>query len=98
MNTTPVTPPTLSNVTHNYNNYDSNNNKLNQQQQQQTAKSNDIITNNGNATTEYKPTLNDIELATKYSKFVISALGYEDVPTAVKYLKLALKSLTNDDS
>jgi hypothetical protein len=32
-------------------------------------------------------------LASKYAKFVISALSYEDVPTAIKYLNLSLKVL-----
>jgi len=35
--------------------------------------------------------------AQKYAKFVVSALDYEDIATAVKYLKMSLKQLTGQD-
>jgi len=45
----------------------------------------------------YHPSDENRATAQKYSKFVVSALDYEDFPTAVKYLKLALKQLTGTD-
>jgi vacuolar protein sorting-associated protein VTA1 len=42
---------------------------------------------------DYVPSEDDKELAHKYSRFAVSALHYDDVPTAVKNLKLALKKI-----
>mmetsp|Transcript_27799 Transcript_27799/g.39170 ORF Transcript_27799/g.39170 Transcript_27799/m.39170 type:complete len:194 (-) Transcript_27799:77-658(-) len=43
----------------------------------------------------FTPSYQDVELATKHAKFAVSSLQFEDVPSAVKFLKLALKNLTN---
>jgi len=45
----------------------------------------------------HEPTEEDKEAAQKFARFVMSALQYDDVPTAVKNLKLALTKLTGLD-
>jgi vacuolar protein sorting-associated protein VTA1 len=46
----------------------------------------------------YKPTLKDITEAQKYSKYAMNALGFEDIPTATKYLQQALDLLKGPKS
>jgi len=46
----------------------------------------------------YQPSDKDIELANKYAKFVVSSLQFEDIPAAIKNLKLCLKSLTGSET
>ena len=47
---------------------------------------------------DFVPSESDIQLANKYSKFVMSSLSFEDVPAAVKYLRLTLKHLTGSEN
>ena len=44
-------------------------------------------------TAPYQPPLSAITEAQKYSKYAASSLGFEDIPTAVKYLQQALDLL-----
>jgi hypothetical protein len=60
-----------------------------------TSISSSISSNNKN--NEFIPSEKDIELATKYAKFVVSSLQFEDIPSAIKNLKLSLKYLTGKD-
>lgn len=67
-------------------------------------------TNTSSSTSSlYQPNEDDVAHATKYgtyiplylklnhlAKFVVSALSYDDIGTAVKYLKMALSSLTGE--
>ena len=43
----------------------------------------------------FQPSLASVTEAQKYAKYAASSLGFEDVPTAVKYLTDALRLLTN---
>jgi len=45
----------------------------------------------------FQPTENDLTLANKYSKFVVSSLQFDDVPSAIKNCRLVLKHLTGQD-
>jgi vacuolar protein sorting-associated protein VTA1 len=44
--------------------------------------------------TGYQPTQEELMKAEKYSRFATSALQFEDVPTAIKNLTIALRILT----
>lgn len=46
---------------------------------------------------DFTPTDENVANATKYAKFVVSSLQFEDNAAAVKYLKMALKELTGQD-
>jgi len=42
----------------------------------------------------FTPSPDDVEKATKYTKYVLSSLQFEDIPSAIKYLNEALHFLT----
>jgi len=46
----------------------------------------------------YKPPLKDITEAQKYSKYAMNALGFEDIPTATKFLQQAMDLLKGPKS
>jgi vacuolar protein sorting-associated protein VTA1 len=49
---------------------------------------------NGNYDSEYKPSAGTIAEAHKASRFAVSALAFDDVPTAIDYLRKSLELLT----
>ncbi|KAG0611740.1 hypothetical protein M758_7G161700 [Ceratodon purpureus] len=50
---------------------------------------------NGNYDSEYKPSAGTIAEAHKASRFAVSALAFDDVPTAIEYLRKSLELLTS---
>jgi len=52
------------------------------------------LSGNSSGIPTHIPSPDDCDKATKYAKFVISALQFDDIPAAVKNLQLALKALT----
>jgi hypothetical protein len=46
---------------------------------------------------DFQPNAQDLELASKYARFIVSSLQFDDVPAAVKNARLVLKHLTGQD-
>jgi len=47
---------------------------------------------------KFTPSPSDLEFANKYAKFVVSSLQFDDVPAAIKNLKLCMKHLTGSET
>lgn len=50
---------------------------------------------NGDYDSDYKPTPGQVVEAHKASRFAVSALAFDDVPTAISYLRKSLELLTS---
>jgi vacuolar protein sorting-associated protein VTA1 len=50
---------------------------------------------NGTYDSNYEPTPAQIAEAHKISRFAVSALAFDDIPTAISYLQKALELLTS---